>query len=394
MQDQKNLLLFHFRSVQGGEYIDYGTHPDLEWNSLNNLEPSKQQQTRTEDKKPLYQLILGYSFLAITAISYMISVVSAQLIVQKTSLLVVCLYKALFQLVLSLVIIIVAKLPLSLNRECGPYMLCMVVCGVLFSILFFLAGSMMPAGNNEATFTGVFIILAAAWDLFRDKISKLAIPASFVIVLGMVCLIQPWVTSVKELVSLTPCECLENSTQCVVQFAQLSNGTVGAIDTTHLPNVYIGYLIAALASTITVFYCNVVQKAAEKTDMMTILFWTYSGATIVFLILTGIASYFTNVDYRLPSGKYCFIFTLTFVCGSGLASVVCMWMYKYIPVSAGGQTWPLVTTVLYICQRTFLSDYHPGESNASEISGIVLIIVGSFLSTIITSLYQTKKLKF
>ena len=340
-------------------------------------------------------LLLGYIFLTTTAISYIVCLISAQLIVQKTNLLVVCLYRDLFQAALCLVVIIAAKLPLTISKECGPYLILIIVIDVVFALLFFLAGSIMPAGNNEATVTGIYIIVASAWDLFRNKISKLAIPASFVIVLGVVCLIQPWVTTVKEIVSIIPCECLDNKSHCEMELIILNNNTDNvAIETAHLPNAYVGYLIAALVAVVAVIYGNVVQKAAEKTDMMAFLLWAYIGATIVFLILTGIASYFTSIEYTLPHEKYCFIFTLMFVLGSGCAAVFCMWMYKYIPVSASGQTWPVVTTVLYICQRTFLSEYHPGESNASEICGIVLINVGSILSTIITSLYHTKKITF
>ena len=363
--------------------------------TTNNVNEVQKEEIKGNDK-PWYHLLIGYALLLLTASFYMIAVISAQIIVDKTNIFVVNLYKFICEGAICLVVIIYTKKSLKPDRNAGPYWITTVIAEVFFSIFFFLAASLMPAGNNEATFTAAYIVITTSFDLFKKKTSKLAAPASLVILLGMICLIQPWQRDLKEVTSIVPCECIENRSMCAVTHDPLHNQTTNTASASnaHLPNEYVGYVLAIIAALAGAVYSNVVKYATEETPLFGFLFWVYVSVVIVFLPITGITSYFMDVHFHLPTGTVCFIFTLTFIVGSATATVVCMIMFQYLPVSAGGQAWPLVTTVLYICQRTFLRRFHPGHSNVSEVAGIVLINIGAILSTVVVALHETKKLPF
>ena len=348
------------------------------------------------NERPWYHLLIGYTLLLLNASFYTIAVISAQIIVNKTNIFVVNLYKFICEGAICLVVIIYNKQSVKPDSNAGPYWIATVIAEVFFSIFFFLAASLMPAGNNEATFTAAYIVITTSWDLFKKKTSKLAAPASLVILLGMICLIQPWQRDLKEVTSIVPCECIENRSMCAVIHDSLHNQTTNTASASNvnLPNEYVGYVLAIIAAFAAAAYCNIVKYATEETPLFGFLFWVYVAVVIVFLPITGISSYFMDIHFHLPSGTVCFIFTLMFIVGSATATVVCMLMFQYLPVSAGGQAWPIVTTALYICQRTFLRWFHPGHSNVSEVAGIVLINIGAILSTIIVAFHETKKLTF
>ena len=343
--------------------------------------------------KPWYNVLIGYTFLILAAVCYMIAVLSAQMIAMEISVLVINLYKYMVEGAICLVVIIYAKLPIKQDLSVGKHLIGAVIAETFFCIPFFLAASLMPVGNNEGTFIAAYVVFATSWDVIKKKISKVTIPCSLVIIVGMVCLIQPWKRGVRKLTSAAPCVCLGNNSMCTGTVNPLRNGTV-ADDMASLPNQYVGYFLAIIAAFAGTLYNAIVKSAAEKTPLVTFLFWVYVAIVIVFIPLTKIASYFQDIHYSMPVAKYCFIFTLTFILGSGVASILSTFTYKYLPVSAGGQAWPIVTTLLYICQRTFLKRFHPGYSNAIEVSGIVLINIGAILSTTAVSLFETKKLAF
>ena len=45
----------------------------------------------------------------------------------------------------------------------------------------------------------------------------------------------------------------------------------------------------------------------------------------------------------------------------------------------------IISVVLYICQRTFLSTFHPGHANFSDVLGLVLVIFGTAVMPLIFS---------
>ena len=107
----------------------------------------------------------------------------------------------------------------------------------------------------------------------------------------------------------------------------------------------------------------------------TILFWHVTTEGLFSFILNILWSAFSNSSlFDIPPGRLCWVFTLLFLTLSACGNVTSYFTYKRTFVSTTEVVDITITVFLYLCQRTFLKQFHPGHANVVEVFGIVTIV--------------------
>ena len=367
------------------------------------------------------RVLIGYTILSAVMVCYLVTMLSVQMTTQKTSAMELNVLRYSTETVIVFVASILTRHSLKLKIKVLPYVMVIVVSEIVYCTCFFFAAAFMPAGNIEGAYTAGFLAFTTFCDLLLLKsISRFSVSSAVVSCVGLLLLLQPWKETLREIKPIAPCDYFDgkinysfNTVPIAVSFnyslfateiydTEGINTTTDTLDYGNhevkssfiILNEYIGYTLAICGAISSSMAGYAYKRALISVKMEPLLFWTFLTESLVSLLLAAAWNTFHGYGFGLPSGTFCLLFTLLFTTASGLGCVLNFWTYKYIAVSALALAWPLLTMVLYVCQRTFLLKYHPGQSNSTEVVGIILITTGAVLSAVINILYQTNRLKF
>ena len=364
---------------------------------------NKHVQDPIEEDKGIKHTLLGYALLALIIVCYYIVIISDQLISRKTNILQLNVVRYAMQTILLVVAAVIDQTSLKTTRTCIPYVCAIAFSEILYATAFYYAASIMPAGNIEGFFSAMYIIISTSWDLFRKQISRMTVVAVVIAVTGLLLILQPWTPQKPSLSYSAACDTMDGQKGNfqVHNELQIEVGmkTSNVTDISHKfvsfynnisSDIYFAYSLAimgALASTVVGAAC---KKALSFTQTIPLLFWIYITESISCLVITLFWNMYTNTNFTLPHGNLCLALSLIFVSFQAIMGAVTLLTYKYLPVSAMAMSWPLVTVLLYISQRTFLAQFHPGNSNTEELTGIILITFAALLAAAINILHKSK----
>ena len=366
-------------------------------------------------------VLIGYTILSSVMVSYLVTMLSVQMTTQKTNVMELNALRYATEGFIVLVASILTRHSLKLKIKVLPYVIVIVVSEIVYCTCFFFAAGFMPAGNIEGAYTAGFLAFSTFCDLLLLKsISKLSVVSAVVSCVGILLLVQPWNQTPMELKPIAPCDYFDGNTNYSSYIAERAinfnysvpvtkmwdtEGINTTMDTDDYGyhkvkpslitlNEYIGYTLAICGAISSSVAGYAYKKALLSVNMEPLLFWTFLTESLVSLLLAAAWNIFHGYGFGLPSGTFCLLFTLLFTTASGVGTVLTYCAFRYIAVSALALVWPLMTMALYVCQRTFLLKYHPGQSNSTEVGGILLITTGAVLSAVVNILYQTNRLNF
>ena len=365
-------------------------------------------------------VLIGYTILSSVMVCYLVTILSVQMTTQKTGVMELNTLRYSTQAMIVFIVCIVNGHSLKLQIIVLPYVMIIVVSEIVYCTCFFFAAAFMPAGNIEGAYTAGFLAFTTFYDLLLLKsISRLSVSSVVVSCVGLLLLVQPWKETSREIKPIAPCDYFDgniiyssNTTQLANKYNNSSsitetynrgdNITMDTLDYGNHKenpslitlNEYIGYTLAIFGAICSGVAIYAYKRAMLSVSMEPLLFCAFLTESFVSLLLATAWNTFYGYGLELPSGIFCLLFTLLFTTASGLGCVLSFYAYRLIAVSALALAWPLVTVMLYVCQRTFLLKYHPGQSNSTEVVGIIFIALGAIGSAVINILYQTKILKF
>ena len=245
----------------------------------------------------------------------------------------------------------------------------------------------MPVGNSDALFTAFYAICSTLIDICRKAINKVAVVTTFVAVIGIILLIQPWDLKNNDGTYQRPCSQLGSTHEILVNnITNHSNITMNMFnDATPISVKYqlIGYTMLLITGICVAGYSNLIKSLLSEHP--------FTVPNFLLGLFGGFVSFFTNLAqkqitmqplYHVSDGGICVLFLCLFTVCTLSGNLFEALALKYIHVSEIAISGSVLTVLYYISQRTFLSEFHPGHANTIEIIGIVIIIVSNIVNTV------------
>ena len=251
---------------------------------------------------------------------------------------------------------------------------------VIFGSTFFLAASFMPVGNLDGLGVAFYILFSASYDFYKKSITKRSVVISCLVIVGILLVVQPWSSQVEQnTIHLSPCQVLDSGLSKINGSLPFQTSGNNSIDVDSLENhgghsLWLGYIFIIIAFIAMTIEGNTDRLLLNEYPLPVVMFWlTLCEGWLSFvmnLIWTGV----NHQDiYTIPSGRYCVIFLCSFVIFSSTSRTLSVLVYKYWHISSVALSNVVLTVSLYVSQRTFLSDFHPGHANVTELIGIAII---------------------
>ena len=339
-----------------------------------------------QKKRPL----IIYSLLFACLACYTVGVLSSQVSGLQGNVFQLNSLAYFFQFLVALCCFPCQRYSLKVSKKHIGVLLGAVISNVGYTTCFPFAASFMPVGNLDAFFVALYIVCTTCFDLYKGTVTWKSVLISAVILVGIVIMTQPWnITHGNKMNTMVPCDYLD----CISSHNQ-TNSKLCLNNDTHkefehqapvLDSKFISgfglILISAVSCTCS---GNVLKISTTEYATLTAMFWISLFQGILSLFLSLLCMVFTSESYLFfPPGRYCRMFVILFIVSIAFTNIFSYFSYRYIPISTVAMANAIVTVVLYICQRTFLSVFHPGNANLPEVLGLVIVIFGAAVMPVI-----------
>ena len=329
--------------------------------------------------------------------SYSTSVISLQLSGIKSNIFQLNSLRFTVQCLVNTSVICFMQHPLKVAMKHIHFFLIVGIFNLIYASGFYFSSSFMPVGNLDGLLAAFYILTSVVFDFYRKSVSKLSVVVSCVAVVGILLLIQPWnFQKEHQRRPLSPCHYMgiskapiENGSYIYEVVGNSSVIFTAAETTKH--SLWLGYIIIVITSITLTIESNVIRLLVDEYPPPVVLFWVILFQGLVSVIFNLSLTSFSGADlYTFPSEKYCLLFTCLFIIFSGFSNSMVYYAFKYLPVSSVALSMVIMTICMYISQRTFLSDFHPGHANITELFGMGIIIFGTTLLPAIYTLVKKK----
>ena len=276
----------------------------------------------------------------------------------------------------------------------------------------FFSASFMPVGNTEALYVGLHVLIPSIIDFAKGRIQFKSAICSLFAILGLIFLAQPWhQINENRKIQMIPCEYWQdyvhnNHSSNTTHFTYDKNMTHVAADNLAnfifidgskyyvlINSIYLGYILVVFAAVATIVRGYVTKDLRNDIADEKLAFWLALVEIIICFIFTVIWSISNNIKlYNFPTGLVCLMLVLLYSLCGGV--VYYLWIYSVgnfnISKIALGNC--VILLLMFICQKTFLQNFHPGAANWYETLGVAVIIVSLLLVSFfeLTSILQTK----
>ena len=263
---------------------------------------------------------------------------------------------------------------------------------------FLFAASFMPLGTFGALQSAVGALLAAIYDFLKRKATFVSLLSAWIAIVGILLLSQPWRQTQSVKLAVIPCEYFQNTSQSVVQLSVNAN----AFNATEQPKgglnhwfqtnqEIIGYTLTVTIPTVSVIRGVFLRELMKEYSIPSILYWHTIAETILHVIINMLWSQVFNVPFlNYPEGTVCIMAFVLLLLSAIISNTCSYYAFGRTNVSTSTIAEVVFAALLYVCQRTFLKEFHPGHANVIEIIGIVVIIV-SVPSLRLVSFYMEHK---
>ena len=355
------------------------------------------EETRDEEleKKPLLPLpsvkkwwsgkSTGWVFLVLTIIISYIGTAISQFTTIEMNMYQLFASKYATQCAILAIIVIYNKASMKIESKDIKYFLLLLCLETFQSPLSATAATFMTGGNFEAVFNAIFIISAGIYDFLIKEITHLRFSCCLAIAAGTIFIAQPWIVDTNDNISN-----IDNSTRHLnstlilannsfhIPNANLTklNASTSSQTHPHNPAIYqtiFGYsllIISALAFTLK---NNLAKYLYKKYDVSTVVFWLCLANTFIALLISVVWKLIMNeAFFDFKFGIFSLSFTCLYIVMTALGSTLCYYSVKYSTVSKLAVALVYATLLLYISLKVF----HPGNTNAVEVIGLIIAIFG------------------
>ena len=330
----------------------------------------------------IQSLIKGYICVLLGVVCCILSITSSQVAGNKTSIFIPNIFRFTFDIILSSLCMAVGKLSFVVQKSDTCKLVLAACLNYIYTTLFYLAAPLLPVGNMDGIYAGLYIALATTLDIVRKQVSRYFIITSVLAITGLLLLTQPWHFS--EEIRMSPCDYIDNNYSLIVHRNDSVLGEMSYSSSLGFNSLLLGYLMVMFGTVSLVVADNFSRSLLQTYSALCLIFWNaVIQVVITGVILAGLAlAYDSNLSF--PSGHACLAFTIVFIMAMTASHLMNMFPLVYFPVSVGGMIFPLATIGLYVIQRTVLKMFHPGNANVMEVFGIICIVIASLASPVIT----------
>ena len=155
--------------------------------------------------------------------------------------------------------------------------------------------------------------------------------------------------------------------------------------------VLAGYVLLIVAGLSATSAGNFVKKLTEHYLIPPLMFWLALSEGILSLLLNVIISGALGSPlYHFEYGRFCLLFVCLYFLTSAIAHCLSYVAYSYLYISTIAVASVYIAIVLYISQRTYLSAFHPGHTNVTEVFGIIIVTFGAACMPVLLTLIEKK----
>ena len=363
---------------------------EMNSNGYKSIEEADEQTGKSAESPTHYNLrniILGHMFLVLTLLSFSCASISVQMALSTNNIFAMNSIRFSIQTIVVVLIGLCLKHSFKVKRAYWWHAFGAVVLHTMYGILMYLALSFMPIGNSDALFTAFYAVCSTLIDICRKVINKVAVMTTFMAVIGIMFLIQPWDLENIDGTYQRPCTQLGSIQEIWINNNTNYSKTVMTTfnDATPISVKYqlIGYTMILITGISVAGYSNLIKSLLSEHP--------FTVPNFLFGLFGSVVSFFINFVqkqitmqplYHVSDGGICVLFLCTFTVGTLTGNLFEALALKYIHVSEIAISGSVLTVLYYIIQRTLLSEFHPGHANTIEIIGIVIIIVSNIVNTV------------
>ena len=180
--------------------------------------------------------------------------------------------------------------------------------------LFYISATLLPVGNIDGSFIGLYIAFTTCLDIVRKQVSKVSIIFSIVAIIGLILLTQPW--NFSNSLPFSPCEYIDNnySMMAIANDSHRENISIITRPTkSPLNPLLLGYTSVVLCSLCICLADNIVRSLYTNYSIFCVFLWTgLFQAVFTGIIFTGLAIVLPS-SLSLPSGPACLSFSIVFI---------------------------------------------------------------------------------
>ena len=344
-------------------------------------------ETYDDEKQPLLtksalvcKTIFAIVIMVVMQMSYILSTISAQVSGIQSNIFQVISLRFILQCLGITPAVFHGNYSWKLHQKDIHLLAVSALTNVIYSSTFYLAASFMPIGNLDGLGVAFYILFSTSYDYYRKSITKRSVVISFLVIVGILLVVQPWHSQVEQnTIPLSPCQVLDSGLNKINGSLQFQTSGNNSTDVDNLENhgghnLWYGYVLIIIAFIAMTIEGNTDRLLLNEYPLPVVMLWLAlcEGwlSFVMNLIWTGIKH---ESVYTIPSGRYCVIFLFCFVAFSGAARTLSILVYKYWHISSVALSNVILTVTLYASQRTFLSEFHPGHANVTELIGIAII---------------------
>ena len=331
-------------------------------------------------------LIKGYISVLVAVVCCIMSITSSQVAGNKTSIFLANIFRFAFDMIVSTLCVVIRKHSIVVQKSDICKLVSAACLNYLYTTLFYLAAPLLPVGNMDGVYAGLYIAFTTTVDVVRKQVSRSFIFTAALAITGLLLLTQPWHFS--DDVKIPPCDYLDNNYSFIFHTNESSyprnpskfslNSILG------INSLLLGYLMVTCATISLTVADNLTFSLLQTYPFWSLILWNgviQFGITGTILAGLGLSN---TSNLSFPTGCACLGFTVVFIIAMTTSHLMNFVPLVYLPVSTGGMVFPIATIGLYIIQRTALKIFHPGNANMMEVFGIICVVVASLASPIIT----------
>ena len=328
-------------------------------------------------------------------VGYSVGVISAQVSGLQTNVFQLNTLVYILQFVAALCCFPCQRYSIKVSREHLSLFVGAIISNIVFLTSFLFAASFMPVGNLDAFFVAVYLISTTCFDLYKNSITKKAVLFSAFTFVGIVIMAQPWnITQNTQVNTLIPCDYLgyhkgpNHTSDKIHQFNETKLNHDTSIQD---PKLLFGIGLILTAGVACTFSGNILKFLTTEYTALTAMFWITLFQGILLFCIHLVWVTITRESYVFfPEGRYCRMFTIIYVVSIALENFLTYLSFRYIPISTVAMSNAIASVALYVCQRTFLSAFHPGHANLPEVLGLFLVIFGTAIMPVIFLLAKNR----
>ena len=349
--------------------------PDDSVNEKQKLIPKSRNQVLHDVK--IFILVL------VMLLAYCLVLLSAQVSALKANIFQLNSLRFGLQLVLITPVIIYKGYSMKIEPKYIHLLAGYVIGNILFSSCFYFAASFMPVGNLHNLFVSFFILISTVYDFIKRDVNWKTVIIALTAMLGIILLAQPWNDqNLGELTTVSPCEYLDTYSGDTHNLSDVTSGFYLQVNVTKLESsgglkskAWFQYIFIILCAILNTVACNMLRRLVLEYANLTIMFWSALFEGLISFVINMIWTALIHGSfYAFPPGKFCLLFSCCFIVCSASVNSLTFYTFQYITISTDAINNAFVAILLYISQRTFLKNFHPGHANLVEVLGVVIVI--------------------